>query len=171
MWSTLIRSWRRLNMVRERAKVRSLPADCHTFSKFSQTNFEHGPGSNVLTSATPHASIPVALFPRSLLLAVCSVLVVCVRDPHRRGSQCPRPALLVVEGRIEPGPAMCCSSQSQDYFAPVDAPCWAALVPAAASVTLTVDGVTHVLDEICAGILSPNELLLAASLLECLWKC
>jgi len=105
-------------------------------------------------------------FSCALLLAVCSVFWLSSCETPIDVSLPEAQALLVVEGRIEPGqPPVVLLSHSQDYFAPVDASLLGSLYAGGGAVTLTVDGVTHVLDEICADALSPNELFLAASLI------
>lgn len=74
--------------------------------------------------------------------------------------------VLVVEGRIEPGlPPIVLLSRSQDYFAPVDAATLGSLYEGGGEVVIAVDGEPVVLDELCAGDLGPEELLLASSLL------
>ncbi len=74
--------------------------------------------------------------------------------------------LLVVEGRIETGlPPIVLLSRSQDYFAPVDAALLGSLYEGGGEVVLTVDGEEFVLDELCAGDLGPEELMLASGLL------
>lgn len=74
--------------------------------------------------------------------------------------------LLVLEGRIEPGlPPVVLLSHSQDYFAPVDAGLLGSLYEGGAEVSMKIDGVDHVLDEVCAADLGPEELALASALL------
>ena len=73
---------------------------------------------------------------------------------------------IVVEGSIElGGPPVVLLSQSQDYFAPLDAASLGSLYSGGAEVTLTVDGEPVAMDEICTGDLSPTELEAAAAIL------
>ena len=73
---------------------------------------------------------------------------------------------LVVEGRIEPGaPPFVLLSQSQDYFAPVDASSLGSLYSGGAEVNLDVDGQVYPLVELCTADLGPEELAAAAELL------
>ena len=74
--------------------------------------------------------------------------------------------MLVLEGRIEPGlPPVVLLSHSQDYFAPVDAGLLGSLYQGGGSVVLSIDGEEYPLDEICAGDLGPDELIVASVLL------
>lgn len=74
--------------------------------------------------------------------------------------------LLVVEGRIEPGlPPVVLLSRSQDYFAPVDATLIGSLYSGGGEVTLFVDGEAVPLQELCADMLGPDELIVASALL------
>ena len=74
--------------------------------------------------------------------------------------------MLVLEGRIEPGlPPVVLLSRSQDYFAPVDAGLLGSLYQGGGQVVLSIDGEEYPLDEICAGDLGPDELIVASTLL------
>jgi hypothetical protein len=73
---------------------------------------------------------------------------------------------LVVEGRIETGlPPFVLLSQSQDYFAPIDASSLGSLYAGGAEVKLDVDGLEVDLIEVCTSELGPEELAAASELL------
>ena len=112
-----------------------------------------------MSTAPQHFStVSVVLFLSALALWGCETPIE-VSIPNAE-------PLLVVEGRIETGlPPIVLLSRSQDYFAPVDAALLGSLYEGGGEVVLTVDGEEFVLDELCAGDLGPEELMLASGLL------
>ena len=110
------------------------------------------------TSPRLFSSVQLVLFLSALALCGCETPIE-VSIPNAQ-------PLLVVEGRIETGlPPIVLLSRSQDYFAPVDAALLGNLYEGGGEVMLTVDGEPHMLEELCAGDLGPEELMLASGLL------
>ncbi|MCO5275281.1 MAG: DUF4249 domain-containing protein [Flavobacteriales bacterium] len=73
------------------------------------------------------------------------------------------PEQLVVEGTIEPGmPPFVILTRTQSYFAPTDLNAIANMFVSGATVTVTVDGNTWQLDQLCSNLLDSASLAAAA---------
>lgn len=110
-------------------------------------HMEHNPGSwaKLLATAT-----------LLLLLAACEKNIT-VDLPEV-------PEQLVVDGRIEPGkPPFVILTRTQSYFAPTDLNAIANMFVSGAAVTVTVDGATWTLAQICSSLLDSAMLADAAS--------
>lgn len=139
--------------------------------RFARPNFEHIERQCVpllnahfmmspSTANRPKLSLPkVGVWLSALALVVGCEVPIDVELPDQE-------PLLVVEGRIEAGaPPVVLLSRSQNYFAPVDAGLLGSLYEGGGEVRIEVEGETVALDEICAGDLGPEELMVASALL------